>query len=78
MKTITIEISDETNANLEELARRCSEIDDARVGATTHGPLTVVELLAMLAEDAAMLMSRPGAWEADHMRTLLASHGYEL
>ncbi|MCD9046832.1 hypothetical protein [Luteimonas sp. MHLX1A] len=45
-------------------------------GACTHGPLTVVGLLAMLAEDAGMVESRPGSWEASHMAQVLASHGY--
>lgn len=44
--------------------------------ACTHGPLTVAGLLAMLAEDAGMLETRPGCWEAANMAQVLASHGY--
>ena len=44
--------------------------------ACTHGPLTVTTLLTMLAEDVAMLDSRPGSWEAAHMAQVLAGHGY--
>lgn len=79
LPTITIEVSDDDFANLTELVERCAEADKDRSGATSHGPLSdPAELLAMLAEDAAMVIRRPGAWEGAGMAQLLASHGYEV
>ena len=78
MKTITIEIPDDLADQLEKLAKLCTDADQARDGATTHGPLTVPALLAMLAEDAGMVLTRPGAWEGSNMGTVFSSHGYQL
>lgn len=78
MPTITIEVNDQELTTLSELAKRCSEIDVERDGATSHGELTVDALLAMLAEDAAMVITRPGCWEAANMATVLTAHGYEI
>lgn len=76
MKRITITISEDTAEALAKLATYCSYEDKARNGATTHGPLTPAKLLAMLAEDAGMVITRPGCWEAANMDQVLASHGY--
>jgi hypothetical protein len=79
LPTITIEVSDADLANLHELVQRCAEADTERDGATSHGALAdPAQLLAMLAEDAAMVIRRPGAWEGAGMAQLLASHGYEV
>lgn len=79
MPAITIELSDEDAAHLAELAQRCVEADQARNGATTHGSLeNAADLLAMLAEDAAMVIRRPGSWEGAGMARHLAAHGYEV
>lgn len=78
MKHISITISEATAKALVELAEACSEADKARNGATTHGRLTPAELLAMLAEDAGMVITRPGCWEAANLYQALASHGYSL
>lgn len=78
MKRTTIEVSEATAALLAELANRCTEIDRERDGATTHGKLTIAGLVAMLAEDAAMVVSRPGSWEGSNMHSVLTSHGYEI
>lgn len=78
MPIIQLEVSDAVAADLAELARRCTEADEQRGGATTHGPLAPADILTMLAEDAAMVVSRPGSWEAAGMVQHLASHGYEL
>jgi hypothetical protein len=43
----------------------------------THGPLTVAKLAKMLVEDVALMVERPGCWEADGAFSLLAGHGYE-
>jgi len=77
MKVI-IEITEKTAAELAELVKVCTEIDAEREGATTHGPLTVERLLVMLADDAGMIISRPGSWEGSNMATVLSSHGYQL
>lgn len=78
MKRITITISEATAAALADLAMKCTEADVERKGATTHGPLTPASLLAMLAEDAGMVITRPGCWEASNMRQALVSHGYDV
>lgn len=78
MTHFTIEVSDDTAAHLEQLAALCTEADKDRDGATSHGALTVPTLLAMLAEDAAMVLRRPGSWEGSGMAGLLSSHGYDV
>jgi hypothetical protein len=76
MPQVTIDIAEDTIALLTDLARACTRAARAREGATTHGPLTVPALIAMLAEDAAMTISRPGSWEGANMANVLSSHGY--
>lgn len=78
MKRITITVSEPTAEAIHKLAKACSIINKARNGFTTHGPLTLSGLLAMLAEDAGMVITRPGCWEASNMHQVLASHGYEV
>ena len=78
MRRIEIEVSDETAAQLAELAARCTEIDKERDGGTSHGPLAIESLVAMLVEDAAMVITRPGSWEGSNMHTVLTAHGYEI
>ena len=78
MKRITITISEDTAEALTKLAAYCSDEDKARNGATTHGSLTPSKLLAMLAEDAGMVITRPGCWEAANLDQVLVSHGYSL
>ncbi len=76
MAVIRIDVDDDTIALLTQLARLCTQADQGREGATTHGALTVPALLAMLAEDAAMVIRRPGSWEGANMATVFSSHGY--
>jgi len=78
MRRFTIEVSDDAAARLAELAKRCSAIDEDAAGATTHGKLTIPAMLAMLAEDAAMILTQPGSWEGSNMATVFTSHGYEV
>ena len=73
-----IELSAILALTLENLAQRCTAIAQQSGGATTHGPLTVGDLLTMLAEDAAMILARPESWEGANMARVLAGHGYEL
>lgn len=77
-KRISIEVSDATEADLRELATRCTQSKKLRDGFTTHGDLTPSKLLAMLAEDAGMVISRPGSWEGANLAQVLLSHGYEV
>jgi len=78
MKRITITIDDDTFVVLAELAKDCTVADSTRNGATSHGALTPSKLLTMLAEDAAMVISRPGSWEGSNMAQVFSSHGYEV
>lgn len=78
MKEIMIQISDEALASLEELAARCANSHALRDGFTSHGPLTVAMLIAMLAEDVVLVVTRPGSWEGANMAQVLSSHGYEV
>lgn len=74
MESFTITFSRETAEALQELATRCTE-GPARTGKAS---LNVSSLLAMLAENAAMVVTRPGSWEGSGMAQLLRSHGYEV
>lgn len=74
--TLSLELPASLVATLEELAAECSAADTVSGGFTSHGPLTVEGLLAMLAEDAGMVLTRPGSWEGANMATVLSSHGY--
>lgn len=68
-----------TNAELvsiRTLLRAVNASQQVQEQACTHGPLTVAGLLAMLAEDVAMCLTRPGSWEGANMASVLSSHGY--
>lgn len=78
MKRITIQVSEATAASLRELAKRCVAANACSDSFTSHGPLTVASLLAMLAEDAGMVVTRPGSWEGANMAQVFISHGYEV
>ena len=75
---ITVEISAETAEVLDELITRCNESHRERERASTHGELTPSTLLAMLAEDAGLVIRRPGSWEGANLAQVLISHGYDL
>ena len=77
-RQITIEVSAETARLLAELSNRCTEADQEQNSFTSHGPLTVDGLIAMLVEDAAMVISRPGSWEGSNMERVFAGHGYQV
>ena len=78
MKHISVEVSDDLAARLDELANLCTQADRARDHAATHGALKASDLLAMLAEDASMVITRPGSWEGMNMKNVLDSHGYQF
>ncbi len=77
-KRISIDILDMKAANFRELATSCTQSNKPREGVTSHGDLTPSKLLAMLAEDAGMVISRPGSWECANLDQVLFSHSYEV
>ena len=44
--------------------------------ASTHGALTLPKLTALLLEDVALMVRRPGSWEGANMAAVMQSHGY--
>jgi hypothetical protein len=78
MPVVSLDIPADEFALLKQLASACSVVNQGYDEMTTHGDLDVPKLLLMLAEDAAMVVSRPGSWEGSSMRLLLASHGYQI
>lgn len=75
MKTLTIEVTDDTASTLVELCQSLTSAGGPD-GYNTHGELTPEKLLAMLAEDCALVVTRPGSWEGANMAGVLGSHGY--
>jgi hypothetical protein len=70
---ITVNISDADA----ELIRRFLATTRS-VTASSHGPLDMQKLAAMLLEDVALMVRRPGSWEGANMGTVMQSHGYGL
>jgi hypothetical protein len=73
VRTLTVELSDTLVAGLQELAKSCAEIDADWGGATTHGGPSVGSVLAMPAEDADMVLTRPGFWEGTNLVSVRVS-----
>jgi hypothetical protein len=71
MTKIEVEISDDDAKLIAQALQLMSHSD-----ANTHGKLDLPRLAAMLLEDVALAMSRPGSWEGAHMIQVLESHGY--
>ena len=78
MKRIMIQVSEEATKSLAVLAARCTRESKRRDGYTSHGALSVSAMMAMLAEDAARVVTRPGSWEGYNMAQVFSSHGYEV
>ena len=78
MKRLTIAVSDKTATELDELVRLLNDHHESIVRYSSHGRLTRASLLAMLAEDASLVVSRPGSWEGANMANVLSSHGYTV
>lgn len=74
MPKIVVEISESTEASLKALMRELGRDNEY----ASHGPLDVAGLAAMLLQDAALVIDRPGSWEGAKMADLLTSHGYRL
>lgn len=68
---IQVEIAEREAALVRLFTTSTSEDDN------TQARLTVESLVIMLLEDVALMLQRPGCWEAESMRQLLSSHGYE-
>ena len=45
---------------------------------SAHGTLDLAGLVAMLLQDVALAVRRPGSWEGSKMGELLGSHGYPV
>jgi hypothetical protein len=68
---ITVTITDENAKLIQQF------LDTTQgVTASTHGPLDMKKLTAMLLHDVALMVRRPGSWEGANMRTVMESHGY--
>ena len=68
---IAIEISEHDAALVTEFLMVYGQRTDS-----SHGPLTPETLAAMLLEDVALSIRRPGSWEGANMGTVLGAHGY--
>lgn len=77
-QAFTIQVSNEIAIALHELAARCADANQRNDGCTSHGALSVSAMLSMLAEDAAMVITRPGSWEGSNMVQVFSSLGYEV
>lgn len=77
-RRFVVEVDESSAVNLCELAYRCTRASEQDGSFTSHGALSVPAMLAMLAEDAAMVITRPGSWEGANMAQVFSSHGYEV
>jgi hypothetical protein len=67
---ISIGVSAEDAAAIGDLLMDAGEGD--------HGRLDLATLAALLLEDVALMLDRPGSWEGSNMHTLLSAHGYDV
>lgn len=77
-QAFTIQVSSVTAVALHELAVRCTDANQRNDGCNSHRALSVSAMLSMLAEDAAMVITRPGSWEDSNTAQVFSSHGYEV
>lgn len=70
---IELEIADEAQADVEAFMAATHTRADLF---STHGALDLATLLEMLLEDVALMVSRPGSWEAVAIGRVMAAHGY--
>lgn len=68
---ISFEIDNKTAELIKQIIKNNQGEDN------THGPLTIEILAAMLFEDIALTIRRPGSWEGYNMAAVLTSHGYD-
>lgn len=72
---IRVEISKANVAFIKEALRA---LHDSDPNSNSHGRLNLHRLAAMLLEDVALAIQRPGSWEGANMLRLLECHGYRL
>jgi hypothetical protein len=70
---IRIEINEADVALIKDALR-----DAHADGCNSHGPLTIQRLAAILLEDVALAVRRPGSWEGANMLRVLECHGYRF
>ena len=70
MAKVVIEVTDQTMALVKRYVRGVAHVIH------DEPPLTVETLAAMLLEDVALVVRRPGCWEASNMAEVLTSHGF--
>ena len=70
---LTITLTALEEESLDRLLVSCN-----RSECSSHGQLTLTRLTAMLLQDAALVVTRPGSWEGSNMAQVLHSHGYLL
>lgn len=76
---VEVELTEEIVVALTQLAGRCNHCSAVSDGFASHGAsFNVAKLLAMLAEDAAMMITQPDSWQSAHMRRVFAAHGYRV
>lgn len=73
MPKFTVDVSEEDLKLIERGLLRMNGSDG-----NSHGPLDVQRLAAMLMQDVALAVRRPGSWEGANMYQVLTSHGYPL
>jgi len=73
MPKFTVDVSEDDLKLIERGLVRMNRSDG-----NSHGPLDVQRLAAMLLEDVALAVRRPGSWEGANMGQVLTSHGYSL
>lgn len=74
---VHVELPEAALEALTELVARCNHCAAIGDGFASHGAaFTPATLLAMLAEDAAKIVTEPESWQAANLRHALSSHGY--
>lgn len=73
MKQLRVHVDECTYLNLKQLV---DAMNRSRHVEGFPAKLTVGTLLQMLAQDCAMVVTRPGSWEGANMADILQGHGY--
>jgi hypothetical protein len=72
---IKTEISDDEAMHINRLIDLANLREES---ANTHGRLDIKTLAAMLLQDVALALRRPGSWEGANMARVLEAHGYSF
>lgn len=73
-----IDVHNDTASALHELADQCTFALKNNGGYSGRRVLDEPSLLKMLADDAAMVITRPRGWEGANLAQVFSSHGYEV